>query len=174
MDRQYPRPQAGEYLPPMLEYISLVPEDGLILKHLADGLQRVEALARSRSQEALTTPHKAGEWSIQDVIQHVMDTERVWAYRLLRFARGDTTDLPGFEQEPYAAAANANARLIDELMAEYRAVRASTICLIASLPDEALERGGTQGGIPVRARTFVYTIAGHELYHLRSIRENYG
>ena len=67
-----------------------------------------------------------------------------------------------------------NARPIDELMAEYRAIRASTISLIASLPAEALERGGTQIGIPVRARAFVYLIPGHELYHLRSIHENYG
>ncbi len=173
MTRQYPQPEIGEYLPHTLDYISLVPSDGLILDHLAGGLQQIEALVASCTPEKLTTPHAPGEWTIQDVLQHIMDTERVFAYRTLRFARGDTTDLPGFEQDPYAASANANTRPIVELLTEYRAVRAATISLIASLSDEALERWGTQAGTPVRVRGFVYIIPGHELYHLLSIRENY-
>jgi uncharacterized damage-inducible protein DinB len=174
MDRHFPPPQPGEYIPYTIDYISLVPEDGRVLRCLAEGLEHVEAFVAGLSREQLTTPHLAGEWTIQDVLQHVADSERIFSYRLLRFARGDTTDLPGYDQEPYAAAAGANERAISDLLAEYRAVRASTVALLGGLSDEALERRGTQNGVTVSVRAIAYIIAGHELYHLRSLRENYG
>jgi len=174
MNRHLPPPQSGEYVPYTIDYISLVPDDGFALEHLADGVRQVEAFVNGFSAEGLIAPHAPGEWSIQDVLQHVADSERVFSYRLLRFARGDTTDLPGYDQEPYAVAANANGRSIADVLTEYRAVRASTIALIASLSDEALVRRGTQNGVSVSVRAIVYVIVGHELYHLRSLRENYG
>jgi uncharacterized damage-inducible protein DinB len=126
------------------------------------------------SAGALITPHAPGEWSIQDVMQHIADSERIFSYRVLRLARGDTTDLPGFDQNPYAASAQANRRTGEEVLAEYLAVRASSLALIGSLSLEALERRGTQNGVTVSGRVIVYVIVGHERYHLRSLRENYG
>jgi uncharacterized protein (TIGR03083 family) len=174
MDRFFPRPEPGEYTPHSIDYISLVPEDGRILAHLEEGIAEVDAFVRALAPERLTTPHAAGEWTVQDVLQHVIDNERVFAYRALRIARGDTTPLPGYEQDPFAAAAGANERTLDDILEEYRAVRAASIALLRSLPDEALSRAGTASEHPLTVRAAAYIIAGHELYHLRSLRENYG
>jgi hypothetical protein len=109
-----------------------------------------------------------------DVLQHVIDNERVFAYRMLRIARGDQTPLPGYEQDDYAAAADASARTLDDLLTEYRAVRAASIALLRGLDEAVLQRCGIISGGPLSVRAAAYVIAGHELYHLRSILENYG
>ena len=174
MDRVFPRPQPGEYTPHSIDYISLVPDDGRILAHLEAGISEVEAFVSTLPPYRLTTPHAPGEWSVQDVLQHVIDNERVFAYRALRIARGDTTPLPGYEQDPFAEAAAANDRPMHDLLEEYRAVRAASITLLRSFTDETLSRAGTASDHPLTVCAAAYIIAGHELYHLRSLRENYG
>lgn len=171
--RTISRPQPGEFAPYTADYIALVPADVLVLQHLADQVARTEALFRSYQAEALTRPHKTGEWTLQDVLGHIIDTERVFAYRTLRIARCDKTDLPGFEQDDYAVWAAANTRTLDSLLDEYKTVRAATLSLLHSLPDEAFTRAGTANRNPLSVRAAVYIVAGHELYHLESIRTNY-
>ena len=129
---------------------------------------------RARPLAELTTPHAAGEWTVQDVLQHIADNERVFAYRLLRIARGDTTVLPGYDQEPYAEEAGANNRTIDDLLDEYATVRWASIALLRSLPDEVMQRCTNANGHMLSARAAAYIFVRHELYHLRSLRENYG
>jgi hypothetical protein len=141
---------------------------------MQDNLKVVEDLVRGFPAERLTTPHAPGEWTIQEILVHVMDTERVFAYRALRFARHDTTDLPGFDQDNFVVHAGANQRAIDDILAEYRAVRQASIALFNGLDDAALTHVGTANGNPTTARGMAYFIAGHELHHIRSIRENYG
>jgi hypothetical protein len=174
MNRYYARPLDGEYTPYMLDYISLVPDDGFIERHLADGEATLARLIRSFPRDRLMVPHATGEWTLQDILQHVTDNERVFAYRALRVARGDTVDLPGFEQDDFALAARANDRSIDDLLEEYSAVRRASLTLARSFTDEALTRIGRSNGNPLSTRAALYIIVGHELFHVRSIHENYG
>lgn len=171
--RLIPKPKPGEFAPYASMYIDLLPDDGLVLQHLRENLITVKKVVGSLLEEALTTPHAPGEWTIKEILVHVIDDERIYAYRALRFARDDATDLPGFEQDPYAIASKANARSLDSIFAEYDAVRAATITLFENLPDEAFTRAGTADGSRVSVRALVYHIAGHELHHLNSIREHY-
>jgi uncharacterized damage-inducible protein DinB len=174
MARSIARPLTGDYAAYTVAYISLVADDQPVIDQLEANATRYEAMMRAYPASALTTPHAPGEWTLMDVLQHVIDTERVFAYRALRVARGDPTPLPGFEQDDYAAAANANARDLEDLLAEYRAVRAASVALLHSLDETALQRRGTASGHDLTVSAAAYVIAGHELYHLRSILENYG
>ena len=104
---------------------------------------------------------------------HIIDDERIFAYRALRFARNDKTPLPGFDQEPYALESKANERSVESLLEEYSAVRNATLALFENLPDEAWMRIGTANDHAVSVRALIYHIAGHELHHLNIIREKY-
>lgn len=167
------RPQPGEYAPYTIDYISLVPDENII-QHLESSAALFEALYLSIAVDTLTTPHKAGEWTPLDILAHVIDTERVFAYRLLRIARGDMTDLPGFDQDDYAITAKANERTLDDLLDEFRTVRAASISLIRSLPESTYTIQGTANKNPLSARAAIYIIVGHLLYHVNSLKENYG
>ena len=153
--------------------IDLVPDDGQLLTHLSQNLQTVTELARSFPTAKLTTPCAPGEWTIQEILVHIMDTERVFAYRTLRLARGDTTALPGFAENAFAAAARANERSLADILAEYEAVRQASLTLLGSFAEETWTRLGSASGKPLSVRGAAYQIAGHELHHLYSIRENY-
>jgi hypothetical protein len=174
MDRVFARPQTSEHFDNALDYVSLVPQDGRLLRHMEDSLRQMEAFVRVLPLYRLTVPHATGEWTVQDVLQHIADNERVFAYRMLRIARGDTTTLPGYDQEPYAVAACANDRTLDDLWDEYVSVRRASITLLRSLSDEALARSTDANGHVLTARAAAHIIVGHEQYHLRSLRENYG
>jgi hypothetical protein len=155
-------------------YVSLVATESPLLEQLEANARRYEALMRAYLAAELRKPHALGEWTLLDVLQHVIDNERVFAYRALRIARGDRTPLPGYEQDDYAAAADANARDLEGLLAEYRAVRAASIALLAGFDKATFERIGTASGKPLSVRAAAYVIAGHELFHIRSILENFG
>ncbi|MCB0223229.1 MAG: DinB family protein, partial [Anaerolineae bacterium] len=94
-----PKPQEGEYAPYTIMYIGLLPDDGRVLAHLQDNLQTMLSFIRSFPAERLTYRWAEGEWTIKEILVHVSDDERIYAYRALRFARGDATELPGFEQD---------------------------------------------------------------------------
>lgn len=171
--KQIQRPLAGEYAPYAIMYIDLVPDEGLILQYLRENLVLLKELVRAQSEEKLSTPCAAGEWTIKEILVHVSDTERVFAYRALRFARNDATGLAGFEQDDYVASSGANARDIEDILAELTSVRASTIALFKSFSDEAMVRSGLSNGHNLSVRAIAYQIVGHELHHVKSIKENY-
>jgi len=154
-------------------YIDLVPEDGLVLQYLQDDLQMLKGLLVPLSEEKLSTPCAESEWTIKEILLHVSDTERILSYRALRFARNDTTDLPGFEQDDYVAASGANARSIEDIVAELSAVRAATVALFSSFSDQVMARSGPASGLNLSVRAALYQIVGHELHHINSIKENY-
>ena len=114
-----------------------------------------------------------GKWSLKEVLIHMIDTERIFAYRALRFARNDMEPLPGFDQDSYIPFCNASNRSTDSIIEEYQAVRSATIHLFENMDDEALDRQGTASGSPFSARAVGFVIAGHELHHLQVIREKY-
>ncbi|MEM7033487.1 MAG: DinB family protein [Chloroflexota bacterium] len=168
-----PKPVEGEYAPYTIMYIGLLPDDGLILKHLQDNLDKTVTFMRSLPKEKLTVPWAKDEWTIKEILLHIIDDERIYCYRALRFARNDTTDLPGFEQDEYVPYSGANSRDLESMIEEFVAVRQSTITLFKNLDEAALLRKGVGSGNIMSVRAAVYHIGGHELHHINSIKENY-
>lgn len=168
------KPVPGEYAPYTIAYMDTVPNDGLLFQHLEESGAVIADYLRSLPQDKLTTPHAADEWTVQEVLSHVIDTERIFAYRALRIARKDYTDLPGFEQADYVPYSGANSRGLDDMLEEFSTVRAATLTLLNSFNDAAWERVGSASKNPLSVRAAAYIIAGHALYHLSSIKENYG
>jgi uncharacterized damage-inducible protein DinB len=167
------KPEAGEYAPYAERYIGLLPDDGLVLKHLRDNLKTTTEFILALPEDKLNFRYAEGKWTIKEVLVHLSDDERIYAYRALRFARNDQTPLPGFEQDGYALYSGANARGVAGILEELASVRRATISLFESLDDEALKRAGVADGNRVSVRALAYHIAGHELRHLRIIRERY-
>jgi len=171
--RRIPKPLDGEFAPYAIMYIGLLPDDGLVLQHLRDNLQTTRKLIRSLAPEKLTWRYAPDKWTIKEIIQHVSDDERIYAYRALRFARNDATELPGFEQDDYTRYAGADDREVEDLLDELTTVRAATISLFEGLPEEALTRSGIANAAVMSVRAAAYHIAGHELRHVATIRERY-
>ena len=168
-----PKPEVGEYAPYTTMYISLLPDDGLILKHLQDNLAATTDFIRSLPEEKLSYRYAPGKWTIKEILGHLIDDERIYAYRALRFARNDQTELPGFEQDEYAVESRANERPIQDLLDEFAVVRNSTIALFESFDNEVLTRSGIASGNVMSVRAAAYHIAGHELRHMNIIKERY-
>ena len=124
-----------------------------------------------------TSPHKyrhaAGEWTIKEILVHIIDDERIYCYRALRFTRNDITELPGFEQDDYVPYSGANGRELEAILEELVTVRKATLSFFQSLDDGALTRKGIGSGNIMSVRAAAYHIAGHELHHVNSIKENY-
>jgi uncharacterized damage-inducible protein DinB len=171
--KQIQKPETGEYAPYAIMYIGLLPDDGLVLKHLQDNLDTMREFIRSFPPEKLTYRWAEGEWTIKEILGHIIDDERIYCYRALRFSRNDATELPGFDQDNYVAYSDANERKLEDILEEYTAVRTATITFFNSLEEKALKRAGVANGHLMSVRAAAYHIAGHELHHLNSIKENY-
>ena len=171
--RHIPKPEPGEYDSYALEYFNLIPDDGQVIQHLDDNATLFEEMVSALSDVELTTPFAAGEWTIKQILLHVIDDERIYAYRTLRAARNDKTPIPGFEQDDYIEPSRANERSLESLLDEYRSVRMSTITLLKYLPEDALLRSTIANNHEVTVRALAYHIAGHEMHHIVSIRKNY-
>ncbi|MBT3240070.1 MAG: DinB family protein [Chloroflexi bacterium] len=167
------KPSEGEFAPYTSMYIDLLPDDLQIIKHLQENLINTTQFARSFPEEKLGTPHKKGEWTIKEILVHIIDDERIYCYRALRFARNDSTILPGFEQDDYVPFSRANSRELEDILEEFSAVRMATIAFFNSLDHESLTRKGVGSGNSMSVRAAAYHIAGHELHHVNSIKENY-
>src|SRR5262249_17964580 len=140
------KPREGEYAPYAIMYIGLLPDDGLILDHLKTNFEATRDFIRSLRDERLTYRYAGGKWTIKEILLHITDDERIYSYRALRFARNDKTELPGFEQDQYAIASNANQRTVDDLLAELATVREATISLYNGLDHNVLTRAGVASG----------------------------
>jgi uncharacterized damage-inducible protein DinB len=168
-----PKPEGSEYAPYAIIYIGLLPDDGLILKHLQDNLAATTDFLNALPEEKLSYRYAQDKWTIKEIVAHLIDDERIYAYRALRFARNDQTELPGFEQDDYAIESRANDRTIEDLLKEFAAVRYSTIAMFESFDDEVLTRSGVASGNVMSVRAIAYHLAGHELRHMNIIRERY-
>jgi len=167
------KPKEGEYAPYAIMYIGLLPDDGLVLKHLQNNLKTVKDLVLSLPEEKLLYRYAKNKWTIKETLAHIIDDERIYVYRALRFARNDKTELPGFEQDDYAISSEANNRKIKEIMKEYETVRKATISFFNGLPKKALVRVGIANKNIMSVRAAAYHIAGHELHHINIIKEKY-
>ena len=167
------KPNDGEFPPYANMYIKLLPDDGLLLKHLHDNFIATKELIFSLPEEKLNYRYAANKWTIREILVHIIDDERIYAYRALRFARNDKTELPGFEQDDYAMYSGANERSIENIFEEYEAVRNSTIALFNGLPEDSFLRSGIANNNRATVRALAYHIAGHELHHINIIKEKY-
>lgn len=165
-------PADGEYGAPYARYVSRVPA-GDVVSTLREQLAETKELLHGLDPARTMVGYAPGKWSIRDIVQHVADTERVMSYRALRIARGDTTPLPGFDENAYTPMAGANARSIESLLGELSVTREATVALFDGLPSEAWDRRGTASGMPVTVRGLAWIIAGHERHHGAVIRERY-
>lgn len=163
------RPGAGEVPEYYRSYLKLIPDDDLV-KRLEGQLDTTLALAVSLNPDGRYEP---GKWSVREVLVHLADTERVFAYRALRMARGDPTPLPGFEQDDYVVTADLEHRPYTDIEAELRAVRTATVALFRGLSDEALLRTGSASGGTFTPRGIAWIIVGHELHHRSVLTERY-
>jgi hypothetical protein len=166
------RPDSTEHAPYYAPYIALVP-DGDIVSILSAQSETTRALLGTLSEESGSFAYAAGKWSIKEIIGHLMDGERVFAYRALRIGRNDKTPLPGFEQDDYVASTNFNARPLKNLMDELAAVRQASLQLFKNFEGDEWRRRGTANGQEISTRALAYIIAGHELHHVGVLKSRY-
>ena len=163
------RTEAAEYY---FTYIDQVGA-GDIREILAAQVDEARALFERISDEASTRRYAPGKWTIRQVLSHVNDTERLFVFRALWFARGFDTPLPSFDQDVAIAAAAADDRPWRSHVDEFRAIRAATVPFFGTMPDEAWTRRGVASGNPFSVRALAYIAAGHVAHHLRLLRERY-
>lgn len=154
-------------------YMKWMPDDGLLLQHLQTNFENTRQLVDSLSEEQLYLRYAPNKWTIKEVLVHIVDDERIYAYRAMCFGRNESLTLSGFDQDEYARYSDANDRDIANIMTEYEAVRNATIALFNGLSDSALTRMGTADGNRATVRALGYHIAGHEVHHLEIIKAKY-
>ena len=166
------KPEKGEFLPYYGRYIDLV-GSGDVLATLSTQMAGTQALLRSLPSSVATYRYAPGKWSVNEVVGHLIDSERIFAARALRFARSDPTPLPGFEQDDYVSNSSFDRYPLGELASELGSVRESTIFLFKHLQEDAWMRRGIANGAEVSVRALAYIIAGHELHHREILRARY-
>lgn len=166
------RPGRGEHAEYYERYVDMVP-DGDIAVTLRDQLGITVDLLRSIPEERETFRYAPDKWTLREVIGHLIDSERMFAFRALAMAREDGVDLPGMDQDAWSAHSNAGERPLSDLVDEWIAVRRANVHLFASFPPEAGERTGRASGNDFTVRSFAWIIAGHELWHRELIRRDY-
>ena len=161
-----------EYLPYYANYIK---EAGLVdlIDGLENGFERTLLFFKSIPDDKLEYQYATHKWTIKEIIQHLIDTERIMAYRALRFAREDKTPLPSFEENSYAKTSFANTRSKENLIEEYTALKNSTVFMFKSFSKEMLKKIGVASNGEMSVRALGFVIIGHESHHCRVIRERY-
>jgi DinB superfamily len=166
------RPATSEYASYFGRYIDLVDETDVIAV-LERQLKSTRILLGNIAEDKANHRYAPGKWSIKELVGHIVDSERVFAYRALRFARNDQTELPGFDQDAFAANANFGNLPLSDIVQEYEAVRTSTLLFLRHLPPEAWSRRGIANGNEMTVRALAFTIAGHEVHHVQILRDRY-
>lgn len=166
------RPQTGEFASFYQAYIDNVPEEDVVAALEAQARETATLLG-GLSEEQASSRYAPGKWSIKQLVGHVIDGERVFAYRALAFARGETQPLPGFDQDPYVANGGADERPISDLAEELATVRRANVMMFRALSEEAWLRIGTASDNPISVRAIAYGILGHERHHVGILREKY-
>lgn len=162
----------NEYSAYYAYYISLNATDHLIL-NLENQLEITIKFFKSIPVEKLNFQYEIGKWTPKDILQHIIDTERIFAYRALRFARFDAINLPGYDENDYAEVANANNRTIEDLIEEYKIVKLASIHLFKSFSEKMLLQIGQANNAPASVRALGFIITGHEIHHISVIKERY-
>jgi hypothetical protein len=166
------RPQPDEYSAYAARYVDLV-GDGNILNILENQKESTfNFFLRKMGQAKADYAYAEGKWTVKQVLGHMIDTERVFAFRALAFSR-EPTELPGFDQDVYMAKSTFGTRSLDDIAGEYKIVRESSLYLFKSMSGQQLTQKGIATGNPVSVRALAYMIAGHELHHIKVMEERY-
>jgi hypothetical protein len=153
-------------------YINLVNKEDIVAS-LEESLEETLSFYKTIPEDKWLFSYTDGKWTVKEIVQHLLDTERVFAYRALCFSRKDTIELPGFDQDEYLANSQANSRSKDSLIEEYQSIRIATITLYKSFSKEMLLQIGIASNSPLSVRAAGYIIAGHEKHHCNVIKERY-
>jgi uncharacterized damage-inducible protein DinB len=167
------RPYPEEYAPFYAGYIQRVPEGDDLFTLLASQPDELRQLLSQISDSDASTRPAPSEWSIKEVIGHICDTERIFAYRALRIGRGDVSPLHGFDQNNYVETGNFNRRSLSDLMEEFSLQRRANILCFQPFTEVEIARRGTASGSPVTVRALLYMMAGHVMHHLESLKTDY-
>ena len=166
------RPEPGEYAPYHDRYISLISGSDIV-GALDSGRRLTMLLLSGRDESDGDFRYAPDKWTAKEVLGHICDTERIFAYRALRMARGDRTPIEGFEQDDYVRNGQFARRPLEELIEDYIAVRRATLTLLRNLDETAWMRRGIANKNEVSVRALAYIIAGHEVHHRRILVEKY-
>jgi hypothetical protein len=167
------RPGVDEYAASFAGYVARIAEDEDIVPVLASQLDQVLGWLDSIPEARGDYRYAPGKWSIKEVVGHLSDTERVFAYRALRIGRGDTTPLPSFDDQAYVSEVQAGGRTLADMAGEWGDVRRATIALFRNLPAAAWQRRGIASDQPISVRALAYIIAGHVRHHLEVLESRY-
>lgn len=165
-------PDASEYDPFYETYVSKVPP-GEVMAVLAAAPAALREVADRVPEDAEDFAYAPDKWTIRELVGHVNDTERLFSFRALHMARADPAPLPGMDHMVWAGASNAAARPLDDLVAEFAALRDANVRLFRTFDDAILARTGVASGSPVSVRALVHITAGHALHHLQVLEERY-
>jgi hypothetical protein len=165
-----PRPDPTDYAHYYEKYIALVPETD-ILEALKSAAGTGLAFLAGISESEASVCHPPYTWTIKQVVGHLTDSERVFGYRALRFARGDSTPLPGFDENAFAKALQLDGIPLGELLAEFASLRRSHVALFEHLSDEAWQRRGLANNAEISVRALAYILIGHERHHVAILRK---
>lgn len=166
------RPEPSEFNPYYQKYVALVP-DGDLVHVLAAQIESTLTLLRGFDDTQANHRYAPDKWSVKQVVEHMIDVERVMTYRAFRFSRGDETELPGFEENDYARAGRAAHLALADLASAFANMRRTTVDLFAALDETTGARRGTVNGAAVTVRALGYIIAGHERHHVGILKERY-
>ena len=161
-----------EYNPYYSSYVEKVTESS-VTEGLKNSFETSLAFYKSIPDDKWEYRYAEGKWTIKEILQHLIDAERVFAYRAMCIARGETNGLPGYDHDAYLNNSNANSRSHENLMQEYTAVRQATLILFETFNDDTLLFKGTANGSPISVRALGFIIAGHEKHHNSVISERY-
>jgi hypothetical protein len=167
-----PRPEKSEYDPYYEKYIVLVPEDNIIAP-LETQTGELRRLFADLPEEKGTFAYADGKWTVKEVLSHLIDGERMFAYRVFRIARGDKTPIEGFEQDGYIENSHANGRSFAELLQEFELLRQANTLFFRNLRDDDWLRIGTANNIAVSVRSLAWIMAGHIRHHIGILRSRY-
>lgn len=166
------RPEPDEYGAYFSRYINLVEGDD-VLQVLNSGLEKCIKFWASISEEKAQFRYAEDKWSIKELLQHLIDTERVFCYRAVSIARGESADLLGYDHDQYALTSNADNRKWSSIITEYELVRKATIALFESFDADQLGIIGSANSLPLSARAVGFINAGHELHHISIVKAKY-
>ena len=166
------KPEPSEYHPYYSTYIKSM-EDVPLIPALEKGLKDMRSFMARLEDHKLTFAYDTGKWTVAEVLVHLLDAERIFQYRALRFARNDHSELPGFEQDDYVVESFANQRTKAEILEEFVGIRQASISLFKSLNANSLQRMGTASGVKMSVRALGYVICGHQAHHLKVLEDYY-
>lgn len=154
-------------------YINKLSDDITLLGSFSEGLKNTINFFKAIPEEKLNYRYQSGKWNIKEILQHLIDTERIFMYRCFRIARRDTTPLTGFDQNIYVAPSNATNKSLTTLLDEFELNRRNSIQLLNSFSEEDLQFIGSSNGGDMSARAAAFVIPGHDIWHQEIIQERY-